>query len=322
MTETLTPSEDGRYDIGTCRSVQVTCISEMGWFDNDQLLATIKSAGGGDTANQWKIPWDRDNAAGSCSLIRMETLDGEHHTFLMDAGWNREYMDAAFQREGIDRMLASGEIEFLFITHEHMDHYWGLETVLKSNPEIPILFPATFHAEGMAFLDGARFPESGAENRIPHRGRRIPLEPGNVYRLFDGCAAAVFDLPILIGVRGEESLFFHVQDKGIVCVTGCCHQNILTFADFARDRLQGGEHLHGIYGGLHIAPFGPLKEEQEEMIRKIGRYGFDRIACNHCTGKPAVERMLELGYPIVEGRGREGEDGPRFIGNGDTVRFG
>ena len=39
-------------------------------------------------------------------------------------------MNEAFKREGIDKMLKNGEIEFLFISHEHMDNWWGLETVL------------------------------------------------------------------------------------------------------------------------------------------------------------------------------------------------
>ena len=321
MHQSLTPSTDGKYDIGECRSLRITCVSEMGWFDNDRLTADIKSAGG-ETANQWEVPWDPKNAAGSCSLVEVETLGGGRRRFLLDAGWNREYMDAAFQREGIDRMLTDGEIDFLFISHEHMDHYWGLETVLKYRPDIPIIIPSTFHREGRAFLDGTSFSESGAENRVPHRGERTELHPGKVYRLMEGCAAAVFDLKILIGVRGEESLYFNVKDKGIVCVTGCCHQNILKFADFARDHLAGGDRLHGIYGGLHIAPFGPLKDEQEAVIQSLGRYGFEKIACNHCTGAPAVARMRELGYPVAEGRGRQDSDGPPFIGNGDTVEFG
>lgn len=86
------------------------------------FLGSIKAAGGPKT-NQWEIPWEIDNAAGSCSLIDMETLDGSHYKFLLDAGWNHEYMDKAFKREGIDKMLSDREIEFLFISLEHLDHY-------------------------------------------------------------------------------------------------------------------------------------------------------------------------------------------------------
>lgn len=126
----------GKHDIGQCKSVTIKCVSELGWADDKLLLKQLKTAG--FKTNQWTIPWDPQNAAGSCSLIDVELLDGSHHKFLLDTGWNRFYMDQAFKREGIDKMLKNGEIEFLFISHEHLDHYWALETTLKYNPQIKI----------------------------------------------------------------------------------------------------------------------------------------------------------------------------------------
>jgi len=43
----------------------------------------------------------------------------------MDVGWDVEYMDGVFRREGVDRLLADGTIDFVYITHEHVDHFWG-----------------------------------------------------------------------------------------------------------------------------------------------------------------------------------------------------
>ncbi|QTA85134.1 MBL fold metallo-hydrolase [Desulfonema magnum] len=316
--ETLAES---KYDIGQCKSVKIKCISEVGWFDEEKLVGQMNAAGGLET-NQWIIPWDPENAAGSSTLIDMESLDGTHHKFLLDTGWNTAYMDNCFKREGIDKMLKNGEIEFLMISHEHLDHFWGLESVLKYNPEIKILIPDTFYPEGMQFLKGAEFITAGTRNGIPHQGELVRFEPGKVNKLYDGCAAVAFDLPILIRVRGEASLYFNVKDKGIVCVTGCCHQTILTFADFARENIVGGENLYGVYGGLHIAPFGPMNPEREHLVKGMGKYGFKKIACNHCTGLAAVQRMIELGYPVVRGTGRNGSASDLYVGNGDEVSFG
>ena len=311
----------GKYDIGQCKSVKIKCVSELGWFDGQKLLSSIK-AGGGIKSNQWEIPWAPENAAGSCSLVDMETIDGRHHKFLLDTGWNNKYMEDCFKREGIDKMLSSGEIEFLFITHEHMDHFWGLETVLKYNPKIKIFIPNTFYSEGMSFLKGAEFDISKTKNMIPHQGKLVKLTPGHINKLYNGCAAVSFDLPIIIRVRGEQSLFFNVKDKGIVCVTGCCHQNILTFASFAQKKIAGGENMYGVYGGLHIAPFGPMNPDREHIVKDMSKYNFQKIACNHCTGLVAVQRMIELGYPVVRGTGRFGSKSDLHIGNGDEVLFG
>jgi 7,8-dihydropterin-6-yl-methyl-4-(beta-D-ribofuranosyl)aminobenzene 5'-phosphate synthase len=311
----------GKYDIGQCKSVRVTCVSELGWYDTKVLIKNMK-AGGGPKANQWDIGWDLDNAAGSCTLIDMEALDGRHHKFLLDTGWNVDYMDKCFQREGVDKMLKKGDIECLVISHEHLDHYWGLESTLKNNPDIKIFIPSTFYSEGMNFLNGANFPKAKASNTIPHRGKLVQCKPGHINKLYDGCALVAFDLPIVIRVRGEESLYFNVKDKGMVCVTGCCHQGILTFADFAQKKLLGGDKMYGVYGGLHIAPFGPIQPERAHLITGMAKYNFEKVACNHCTGLKAVEKMIELGYPLVKGSGKHGSVSELYVGAGDQVFFG
>ena len=311
----------GKYDIGQCKSVRVKCVSEVGWFDTRKLGGQMKAAGGPQT-NQWIIPWDPANAAGSCSLIDMESLDGRRHKFLLDTGWSNDYMDECFKREGIDRMLKSGEIEALFISHEHLDHFWGLETVLKHNPKIKIFIPSTFYPEGQHFLRGAEYITPGAKNSIPHKGKLVQLKPGHINKLYEGCAGVAFDFPIVIGVRGEQSLFFNVKDKGMVFVTGCCHQNILTMAEFAQNKIAGGDNLYGVYVGLHIAPFGPLSEGGEKIVQGMTQYNLKQVACNHRTGLPAVEKMLELGIPVVQGSAKHGSKSKLYVGNGDEVVFG
>jgi 7,8-dihydropterin-6-yl-methyl-4-(beta-D-ribofuranosyl)aminobenzene 5'-phosphate synthase len=310
----------GKYDIGQCKSVKITCISELGWFDSKKLVSQVKAAGG-FKISQWVIPWDPRNAAGSCSLIEVELLDGSRHKFLVNTGWNRYYMDQAFKREGIDKMLKHGEIEFLFISHEHLDHLWGLETTLKYNPQIKMFIPSTFYSEGMHYVRGAAFNECNAANRISHQGRLIKLHPGTINELYPGVAAVTFDLPIIARVRGEESFYFNVKDKGLVLVTGCCHQNTITFADFAIDKIKGGANMYGIYGGLHIAPFGPMNPEREFIVKEMGKYNFKKVACNHCTGEVAVKRMIELGYPVVTGTAQFGSKSELYVGNGDVVEF-
>ena len=310
----------GKHDIGQCKSVRIKCVSELGWYDDKLVLKQLKAHGLKN--NQWTGTWDPRNAAGSCTLIDVELLDGSHHKFLLDTGWNKYYMDHCFKREGIDKMLKNDEIEFLFISHEHLDHYFALETTLKYNPQIKIIIPSTFYPEGMHFLNGATFMKCDAVNRIPHQGELVKLKVGTINKLYPGVAAVLFDLHTLVRVRGEQSLYFNVKDKGMVCVTGCCHQNTITFANFAKDKIKGGDNMYGIYGGLHIAAFGPIDKDREFIIQEMGKYNFQKIACNHCTGLAAVERMVELGYPIVKGTARYGSRSKLFVGNGDEVFFG
>jgi hypothetical protein len=62
--EPVTASTGSRLNIGACKSVKMTCISEVGWHSNDKLNADV-AAGGGFDANQWEVPWDNANAGGS-----------------------------------------------------------------------------------------------------------------------------------------------------------------------------------------------------------------------------------------------------------------
>ncbi len=97
-------STEGKEGIGFCKSVKITCISETSWFDGNVLMKNMEDAGGREVS-QWIVDWDEDNAGGYSSLIEIEGLDGTRHKFLLDTGWNKGFMDKAFEREGIDRML-------------------------------------------------------------------------------------------------------------------------------------------------------------------------------------------------------------------------
>jgi len=310
-----------RVDIGACKSVKMTCISEVGWHSNEKLVADV-NAGGGFNTSQWQVPWDNDNAGGSCSLMEVEGLDGKRRKILIDVGWNQDYMRQRFAQTGVDKQLANGEIEALFLTHEHVDHMFALQIVLELRRDIPIYIPATFRPEAYQFIAGTDFPAAGATNTLSHTGDLIRLRAGGVNLMMPGVAAVTFDLPIILQTEGEQSLYVNVQDKGLVAITGCGHHTLRRIVDFANENLMAAHKLHGLYGGLHLAPFGPLAPPQEAMIREMGKYGFERIACNHCTGLPAVELMVRLGYPIVKGTGSNGSISDLYIGNGDFVTFG
>lgn len=318
----LTALAGGKHDIGECKNVRITCISELGWYDGKKLMQQIMSTPEKIKTNQWTVAWDPQNAAGSSTLIDVELLDGTHKKILLDTGWSTYYMDQAFKREGVDKMLKKREIDCLIISHEHLDHYWGLETTLKYDPDIKILVPSTFYPEGFYFASGATFMQANCSNQIPHQGELVKVAPGTVNQLYPGVALVNFDIPILLRVQGEQSLYFHVKDKGMVCVTGCCHQNALALSDFSINNLVGGDKLFALYGGLHIAPFGPLNPEGEQVVTGMGKYNYKHIACNHCTGLPAVQKMVELGYPVVKGSAQHGSLSDLYLGNGDQVLFG
>ena len=298
-----------KVDIGRVRSLSIKCLSELSWHDDARMRQDVRESGGLQS-DQFDVKWTPENAAGISALIESVDGGGKPRRFLMDVGWDLEYMDRVFRREGIDRMLSEGRIDFLYITHEHVDHFWGLPAALKYRPDVKILIPTGFSEKSREILRN-----SG------HTGQVVELGPEKPHILFPGCASVTFDIPIFLKTRGEQTLYFHVEGRGMVTVTGCCHEGVLGLLEYAKEAFDGFSEFHGVYGGLHISPFGEWGPAQEELLDHLQAYRLERLACNHCTGVLTVQKMLERGMPVVRGTGQHGSKSELFLGNGDTVVF-
>lgn len=337
-----TAAARGNVDFGEVKSVKIDVLTETSWFDNDNLKKSIVDHGGAST-NQYTIPWDPENAGGYSALITVTTLDGEEKKILMDSGWGNAWMDYIYERNGIPEMLANGEIDFMVLTHWHLDHLWGIESTLKHRPDIKLYAPSTYYPEDMALLrEKASISVADRDgkdvllckNEAPHTGELILTEEGGesgsgIYTPMPGMAIKLFDVPILLRVRGENVLYFNVKGKGIVTVTGCCHPGILTLFSYARRTFKSYQP-YGCYGGLHLTLFETWDPKFDDIIRGVKSFGLQKVACNHCTGWLWAEKAAEAGVPIVKGTDKYKEyerqstvakDTNVFLTNGDTVTF-
>lgn len=303
-------------DIGALRRLRILCISETGWFDTATVFDDIRAAGGAET-DQYTIPWPpfgalhADNAAGFSALLEAEATDGAVRRLLFDTGWNPAWMDRRFAEEGIDRLLQQGQIEALIVSHEHFDHFWGIGSTLRHCPGITIYVPEGFHPAGFAHI-----------RQQEHTGTVVTVPAEQPLVLFPGLALVSFPMHTLLKVDGENVLYANLQNRGMTMVTGCGHGGVLNLLDYARRTFQDGERIHAIYGGLHIAPLEDWDEAREQVVNALRGYGIAKVACNHCTGRTAVEKMLERGLPVVRGTARNGSRTDLFVGNGDVLELG
>jgi 7,8-dihydropterin-6-yl-methyl-4-(beta-D-ribofuranosyl)aminobenzene 5'-phosphate synthase len=298
-----------KIDIGECKSLKIRCISETSWFDNAVLGADIRNAGG-PSANQYDIKWNFKNPGGYSALVEVEALDGTRRKLLLDTGWNSAWMEYSFQREGIDDMLRKGDIEFLYVSHEHMDHFWGLPVTLKYRPDLKVIISNRYYPEGKALIQ-----------KSAYKGELVELGPGKINKLFPGCASATLDIPIMLRVQGEQGLFFNVKGKGLVTVTGCCHMGVLNLMKYGQENIQGGDKPYGLYGGLHIAPFEQWDPKLDVIISGLEAMKLQKVAANHCTGLITIQKMLAANIPVVKGTAKYGSRSDLYLGNGDEVVF-
>jgi 7,8-dihydropterin-6-yl-methyl-4-(beta-D-ribofuranosyl)aminobenzene 5'-phosphate synthase len=331
-----------RMDIGAVRDLKIDVLTETGWFDDARFKEDM-AAGGGSEQTQYKIAWDAENAGGYAALLTLTLLDGDQRKILLDTGWNNGWMDYVFARHGVDAMLERGEIDFMVLSHWHLDHFWGIESTLKHNPRIKIYAPATWRAEDRALLqekaairayDSDGRPVPICNNDVAHEGELILTnvdgEDGSgLYRLLPGVALHMFDASMLLQVRGENVLYVNVEGKGIVTVTGCGHPGIMNLLTFARDTI-AAPGLYGCYGGLHLSIFDTWKPEFDSIIDEIKALGMEKMGCNHCTGWMWAEKAASHGVPIIKGtdaymdypkRSAQAKGSHAFLGNGDSVTF-
>ena len=332
-----------KIDLGEIKSLKIDVLTETSWFNNDLFKGNIMDYGGAMT-NQYTIPWEWDNAGGYSALLTITTLEGEEKKVLLDTGWNNEWMDYIYEeKSNVGQMLEAGEIECMVLSHWHLDHLWGIESSLKHKPDITFYVPKTYYPEDMALLkEKAHLTAKDKEgkevhickNDVPHTGKLVLCDPEGenkegIYRLMPGVAIRMFDVPILLRVRGENVLYFKIKDKGIVTVTGCCHPGILSLFSYARKNFKGYEP-YGCYGGLHISLFETWDPKFDDIIKGVKSFKIQKLGCNHCTGWIWAEKAAAEGVPVVKGTDEYknykkystvAKASNVFLTNGDSINF-
>ncbi|MGN0838851.1 MAG: MBL fold metallo-hydrolase [Pyramidobacter sp.] len=330
LREKLLPKHKGPdIDIGALKGIHVKCISETSWFDNYVQQQDFKKAGG-SLVQQYDVKFthtgvkegfDGDNAGGYSALVEFEFLNGDKKKILLDTGWNNKWMTKRFEEEGVDQMLRSGEIDTLVISHDHYDHFWGIQTTLQWNPKIKLIIPNSFREESYQLLKGADFPKPPVSNTIPYQGELTQYPLKQVNKIFPGVSYVTFACPCGRGVYGEGVLVCNVEGKGLVTISGCCHMGLLTLLNFTKNNFKGGDKIYGVYGGLHISPYDNWNPANDDLVRSIKSYNVEKLGANHCTGYITVEKMIAAGVPVIKGTARNKTKRDLYLGNGDELQF-
>jgi 7,8-dihydropterin-6-yl-methyl-4-(beta-D-ribofuranosyl)aminobenzene 5'-phosphate synthase len=213
---------------------------------------------------------------------------------LFDTGNNAEIFARNVAAAGAD--LRS--LDFVVVSHRHLDHTAGLSYLLRVNPGVRIYAPReSFGVFGSALASGFYRRQDSLPARMRYYdghprdtlsfgtawpgGRFVPVDsslevaPG-VYLI-----SLVSEAP---GTRELREVSLAVKTRsGMVVIAGCSHPGIdRIVAEAARI----DPHVHLIFGGFHL----PAATDQE--IGRIAHalhdtYHVDRVAPGHCPGEPA-----------------------------------
>ncbi len=336
-------------DIGECKSIKITNVSETSWFDNKNLMGDIKGSGG-LLVNQYTYNWppfaEKKGQLGKGSYEKGIKEIKQWLPNNLEKAWQFQ-VENAVHPENAGGFACLIDVELLDGSRKKilLDSGWAFDWMEKSfqregidkmltRREIDCLVISHEHfdhfwglpvtvkynpeipmliPEGF-YMEGRQYIKD-----CGYRGKLTVVKPG-LNPLFPGCATYVFAIPIICRVYGEQSLYFNIKDAGMVSVTGCCHQSIIQFAETAHNTIKYKKN-YGIYGGLHISPFEDWDPKYDDLVFALRKYNFEKIGCNHCTGITCAKKFIQAGYPVVRGTARFRSKDTAYLGNGDTIEF-
>lgn len=223
--------------------------------------------------------------------------DGDTN-ILLDVG----YSDI-FLRNAQKMSMKLTDLDFIAVSHSHLDHTWGFDPLIKYFTELSIeniphkkpkilAHPKTF--TGVTYPGLSEFGAIISEDRIAkHFELKLSKEPqwinenfvflGEIPRKnnFEGLLTfGKKDGETEDDIVPEDSALVYKSDRGLVIITGCSHSGICNIIDYAKE-VCSEERIADVIGGLHLQ--NPPQEQMEGTIKYFEKLDLKNIHACHCT---------------------------------------
>jgi 7,8-dihydropterin-6-yl-methyl-4-(beta-D-ribofuranosyl)aminobenzene 5'-phosphate synthase len=193
-------------------------------------------------------------------------------------------------------------LDFVVVSHRHLDHTAGLSYLLRVNPGVRIYvpresfgvfgssLPSSFYRKQDSLPQEMRYYDGEPEDTLSFgtvwpQGRFVPVD--SMLEVAPGIhlIALVSDVP---GTRELRELSLAIETaEGMVVVAGCSHPGIERIVEAA----SGIDHrVSSVFGGFHL-PAAPDSQIERIATALHDTYRVKRVAPGHCTGEPAFYRF-------------------------------
>ncbi|HIQ03027.1 MAG TPA: MBL fold metallo-hydrolase [Desulfurococcales archaeon] len=176
------------------------------------------------------------------SLLLSLDYDGKKYTLLFDVGPSWEILEYNMSCLGYN----INDIDKIFITHWHRDHYGALLDLLESVSDrkkiklyIPVRNKVSYEIE-------RKYPDKVT---IIVCNRWTPIAP-----LMKSTGP--------IGSSLEHALKVNLPGRGVVLVTGCSHAGLINIIKWS---IESNEQLYTVIGGFHFKE-KPLEEIERTLL--------------------------------------------------------
>ena len=227
-------------------------------------------------------------------------IEDEDVRVLFDAGYSDAFIQNA-RRLDVDLL----RLDYVVLSHGHLDHTWGLVPLIRLLTEgvIEGLRPSkprlVAHPDALASRRLPDLPEIGSlltrETLANHFELRLSAEPvwlserlvflGEIPRRHD--FEAQYPIGQLRDAAGErddflidDSALAYRSPAGLIVITGCSHAGICNIVEQARS-LCGEERVVDIIGGFHL--LNPPPAQLEGTLAYMKALGAGAVHACHCT---------------------------------------
>ncbi len=250
-------------------------------------------------------------------------IEDQDMRVLFDTGYSDLFLSNA-EKMGKDLSL----LDFIVISHSHMDHTWGLEPLLRYLTERKIekrpckcpalvAHPDIFVSAGMDNIPelGALISQEKMARHLELKLSQTPVQLGpRLFFLGEIPRDSPFEGKMTFGKKQgqnepdrvmDDSALVYQSQKGLVIITGCSHAGICNIITYAQ-KVCNESRVADIIGGFHL--LNPSQEQLAGTIDYFKTLAPEAVHACHCTdlrSKIALSRVADV----------------REVGVGLTIRY-
>lgn len=236
-------------------------------------------------------------------------VETDKHKILLDTGRSDLFLQNASKLN-----INLSAVDYVFISHGHVDHIGGLPHFLKINTHAKIILSPNvmnhkFYSKRNEFHDiSLDFDFSNYTDRLILVEKELRLD--DEICIF-ASTSAKFNQPLanltlfykdetgkIVLDNFSHELIFTINDNGLFLFTGCAHHGLLNMLETVKDK--SVQNIQWVMGGFHLLdPKNGLSYESEEEINQIAEhlnkyYPTTTFITGHCTGEKVFGYMKKI----------------------------
>ncbi len=239
-------------------------------------------------------------------------IEDDETTVLFDTGYSGIFMDNA-AKMGKDMTV----LDYIVLSHSHLDHTWGLDRLIKYYSELYIekrrYTQPSLIAHPDAFISvgdddyreiGSLMSEDKLKKHFPLRLSRQPRSlSSRLTFLGEIPQKNAFERQLSFGrkegsdvddyVIDDSALVYH-SSRGLIIITGCSHSGICNIIEYAKE-VCGDNRIVDVIGGFHLQ--NPSERQLEGTLSYFEKVRPESVHACHCTdllSKIALSKVLPL----------------------------